>query len=33
MTVDILAIIMGIWLILFGLMQVLLSFQVKKLAA
>lgn len=32
-TVDILAIIMGIWLILFGLLQVLLSFQVRKLAA
>jgi uncharacterized membrane protein HdeD (DUF308 family) len=33
MTVNILAIIMGIWLILFGLMQVLLAFQVRKLAA
>jgi uncharacterized membrane protein HdeD (DUF308 family) len=33
MTVSILAIIMGIWLILFGLMQALLSFQIRKLAA
>jgi uncharacterized membrane protein HdeD (DUF308 family) len=33
LTVDILAIIVGIWLILFGLLQILLSFQVKKLAA
>ncbi|HEY1467173.1 MAG TPA: DUF308 domain-containing protein [Acidimicrobiales bacterium] len=33
MTVSILAIIMGIWLILFGLMQALLSFQIRKIAA
>jgi uncharacterized membrane protein HdeD (DUF308 family) len=33
LTVSILAIIMGIWLILFGLMQALLAFQVRKLAA
>jgi uncharacterized membrane protein HdeD (DUF308 family) len=33
LTVSILAVIMGIWLILFGLMQALLSFQIRKLAA
>jgi uncharacterized membrane protein HdeD (DUF308 family) len=33
LTVSILATIMGIWLILFGLMQVLLSLQIRKLAA
>ncbi len=33
MTVSILATIMGIWLIVFGLMQALLSFQIRKLAA
>jgi uncharacterized membrane protein HdeD (DUF308 family) len=33
LTLSILATIMGIWLILFGLMQVLLAFQVRKLAA
>jgi uncharacterized membrane protein HdeD (DUF308 family) len=33
MTVSILATIMGIWLIVFGLLQALLSFQIRKLAA
>lgn len=32
-TVSILATIMGIWLIVFGLLQAILSFQVRKLAA